>query len=237
MALLKFDNVGDLYMEKKRKIAIASILIIITLVSAFSLDQLFTEPQIPNLSSGGQEKLTVQNRTLAILWPYNNSASIYYGYKNISSSINVTFYSSHATFSIFPVLWDPSFVGRQVSSGLCVVSKKISQGLQTPVSNFTFEIKDFTILLNNSLFYGGVTMTSNDIYIVTSHSIVFALPPTPWPFSFTMGNISNVNSYYFVNYSFQFVPIVEIGFLHFNLKPVSVRNSYVAPWGFKKPPK
>ena len=224
-------------MDKKRKIAIASILFIIMLISAFNLDQLATEPQIPNLSPGGQAKLTVQNHTVGLLEPYNNSARTLYGYKNISSSINVTFYSSHATFSIFPGLWDPSFVGRQVNSGCWVVSKKISQSLQTPVSNFTFEIKDFTILLNNSLFYGGVTMTSNDIYIVTSHSILFNLPPAPWPFSFTIENASNLNSYYFVNYSFQFVPIVEIGFLHFNLKPISVRNSYIAPWGFKKPQK
>jgi hypothetical protein len=57
------------------------------------------------------------------------------------------------------------------------------------------------------------------------------------PFSFTIGNFSAENRYYYVNYSFEFIPIVEIGFIHFALKPIYVKNYFLAPWGFKTPQK
>lgn len=226
-------------MNKKWKVLIASVLVIIVVVSAFSIEQSTTDPQMPNLSPGGQLKQAILNRTIGSIPPYNDSSRTLFGYKNVSSTINVSFYSSHASFTVLPALWAPSFSLRQMpSGGIIVVVMKTDQHLHIPVTNFTFEIKDFTMLLNKSLFYEGLTITSSDKYIVTSQVVEFGLPAMfPWPFTFTIGNCSNLNAYYYVNYSFQFVPIVEIGFLHFDLTPILVKDSYVAPWGFKTPQK
>ncbi len=224
-------------MEKRRNIVMVSVLVVIVIISAFCLEQLSTEPQMPALAAGGQAKLTVNNKSQGIYDPYNHSFFCPgYGYNNVSSTINVTFYSSHATFSVFTDVFVLSFT-QDSDASIQLVVKKIDQYLQMPVTNFTFEIKNFTLQLNKSAMYERMVMTNNDIYRTTSHTVVFDLPPAPWPFTFTVGNISNFNAYYYVNYSFEFIPIVEIGFLHFDLKPIQVEKLYIGPWGFKTPQK
>jgi len=223
-------------MRKNHKIILTSVLTAIIIFSGFTFYEIETEPQFPSLKVMPTNELY---HYLAGTIPFRNNitGSNYSFYANTTSTMNASYGGSNASFLFYE---ESSLVSFYEGSSYCMVYDlvKTSQNLSFPVTGFSFSIKNFTVTYNNSVISSADKITPEVSYIYDGTLLDFSgFFRSVMPFSFTIGNFSAVNRYYYVNYSFEFTPIVEIGFIHFALKPIYVKNYFLAPWGFKTPQK
>jgi hypothetical protein len=233
-------------MRKNHKIILTSVLTVIIIFSGFTFYEIETEPQFPSLKVMPTNEL--YHYLAGTIPPRNNiTGSNYSFYANTTSTMNASYGGSNASFLFYlncEIL--VSFIrGLPTDHSYAVV--KTSQNLSFPVTGFSFSIKNFTVTYNNSVVSSAANLGPQCASLWNNGSsygniqgvnlIIFFPRVIPMPFSFTIGNFSAVNRYYYVNYSFEFTPIVEIGFIHFALKPIYVKNYFLAPWGFKTPQK
>ncbi len=237
-------------MKKNLKIILASIITVIIIFSGFTLYEIETEPAYPSLRVTPAKDLynaDYYDSLASTLPPPNNitsSNSSYYA--NTTSTINASYGGSNVSFLFYSVGSPVSLV--KGSLFVYYVSLvKTGQNLSFPVTGFSFSIKNLIVTFNNTVIinesdnvstYAGLWNNGSSYEnIQGGNLIIIDNSPIIMPFSFTIGNFSAINRYYYVNYSFEFTPIVEIGFIHFALKPIYVKNYYLAPWGFKTPQK
>lgn len=237
-----------------------SVLVAIIIIASFTGIELKTEPSNPNIPVIPNSDLHAFFNTFLPHGPLNNFTGPVVNPANVTSEINVSYGGSHASFLFLLNWFDESFktTTREINGPVCygplVIENysidscfmKTSQKLSFPVTGFTFSISDFNVSFNRStlkfldtgIFRGlsyAQEMGLSSFY--PPYLISFEPPLFNAPFNFTIGNLSAVNRFYYVNYSFYFTPIVEVGFIHYALKPVFVSNYYLAPWGFKTPQK
>jgi hypothetical protein len=229
-------------MRKNHKIILTSVLTVIIIFSGFTFYEIETEPQFPSLKVIPANELYNKNYYESLAWsppPRNNiTGSNYSYYANTTSTMNASYGGSNASFLFYEVF--SPLVSFTKDSSYCMLYGlvKTGQNLSFPVTGFSFSIKNFIVAYNNSVITNADKITPEVSCIQDGTLLSFSgFFPIVMPFSFTIGNFSAVNRYYYVNYSFEFTPIVEIGFIHFALKPIHVKNYFLAPWGFKTPQK
>lgn len=241
-------------MQRRLKIMLVSILVVLIIITSFTVSELTTEPQVPNIPVISSQELynSTVSFSLANLIPHdplNNCAGPTMNPANVTSEINASYLGSNVSFlfytDVFPWSFNTSmknpFSGKSVILYHSWVESvvKLGQNLSFPVTGFTFYISNFTLSINSSALFSlkSFSYSSNACPYQSKNIITYTSPPAEMPFNFTVGNLSAVNRFYYVNYSFDFIPIVEIGFIHYSLKPIYVSNYYLAPWGFKTPQK
>ena len=225
-------------MKKNHKIILASVITVIIIFSGFTLYEIETEPAYPSLRVIPANELYNAALVPSLPPPNNITSSNCSYYVNTTSTINASYGGSNVSF-LFYQDFEPfvSFTKDSTYNGLTYAIVKTGQNLSFHVTGFSFSIKNFIVAYNNSVISNADKITPEASCIQDGGTLLCFSALSVMPFSFTIGNYTAINRYYYVNYSFEFTPIVEIGFIHFALKPIYVKNYYLAPWGFKTPQK
>ncbi|PYB67458.1 hypothetical protein DMB44_09115 [Thermoplasma sp. Kam2015] len=230
---------------KARRIA-TIILTIIVLFAGFFIYELESKPPVLSLRPVSESKLLTNYPTYGYTEIYtyyipNNITRTFQSFvSNVTSVINVSYGSSNAEFIFYVSSIVESLEKTENPlggfSGNEVVAE-IGQNLSFPVTGFSFSIRNLIVKYNDITIINASSVQKYE-YIpqwLNNTALMITDPPAYIPYNFTIGNFTAINMYYYINYSLEFIPIVEIGFIHIYLKPIHVSNSFLAPWGFKKP--